>query len=310
MTAWAITATVAAIIAILILNAYRRQVKKTCRQLTFLKENQTNLHLTSELPFQELYDLIDSINDVMDLSREMQNNSRQSEDSLKETITNLSHDIRTPLTSLDGYFQLLSQSTSEEERQHYIEVIQSRIASLKDLLEELFTYTKLQNENYVLALEMLDFGKCVFDTVFSFYDEFQRKSIEPQIDFCEDRLPMLGNLEATRRALQNIIKNALEHGQKQIVFITKSEEEQVIFRCMNDVENLDEIDMTQVFSRFYKADSARSSTSTGLGLSIAKGLVEKMGGSITAEINENLFCVEIRFPMIVHSSMTMTSSNL
>lgn len=297
MTIWAVAAAVAAIVTILIFHAYRRQVKKTCRQLAFLKENQTNLHLTSELPFRELYDLVDSINEVIDLSREKQKLSRQSEDSLKETITNLSHDIRTPLTSMDGYFQLLSQSTSEEERQHYIGVIQSRIASLKDLLEELFTYTKLQNENYELALEEMDFSKCVFDTAFSFYDEFQKKGIEPQIDFCESRLPMTGNPEAIRRVLQNIMKNALEHGQKQILFMTKSEDQQVVFRCRNDVENPDSIDMTQVFSRFYKADPARGNTSTGLGLSIAKGLVEKMGGRITAELAENIFSIEIRFPV-------------
>lgn len=297
MILWAVTATVVAIITILILSAYRRQVKKTCRQLAFLKENQTNLHLTSELPFQELFDLVSGINDVVDLSREIQKFSLQSEDSLKETITNLSHDIRTPLTSMDGYFQLLSQSTSEEERQHYIAIIQSRIASLKELLEELFTYTKLQNENYVLALETLDFGKCVFDTVFSFYDEFQRKGIEPQIDFCEERLLIVGNPEAIRRALQNIIKNALEHGQEQILFMTQSDDKQIMVRCMNDVENPDRIDMTQIFSRFYKADSARSNTSTGLGLSIAKGLVEKMGGKITAELDKNVFSIEVSFPI-------------
>lgn len=297
MTVWAITAAVAAIITILILNAYRRQVKKICRQLAFLKENQTNLHLISELPFRELYDLIDGINDVLDLSREMQKFSRRSEDCLKETIMNLSHDIRTPLTSMDGYFQLLSQSTSEEERAHYIDIIQSRIVSLKDLLEELFTYTKLQNENYVLTLETLDFSKCVFDTVFSFYDEFQRKGIEPQIDFCEAGLPITGNTEAIRRALQNIIKNALEHGQKQILFMTKYDDKQAMFRCVNDVANPDGIDMSQVFSQFYKADSARSNTSTGLGLSIAKGLAEKMGGSISAELDGNIFSIEISFPI-------------
>lgn len=110
---------------------------------------------------------------------------------MKETITNLSHDIRTPLTSLDGYFQLLSQSESEEEQQHYIAVIQSRIISLKDMLEELFTYTKLQNESYEIALEPVDFGKCVFDTVFSFYDEFQKKGIKPEIDFCEGHFSIL-----------------------------------------------------------------------------------------------------------------------
>ena len=295
MGVWAIIATVVAAITILILIVYRRQVKMTCRQLAFLKEHQTNLRLTSDLPLKELNELVDGINDILDLSREIRKSAQQSEDSLKETITNLSHDIRTPLTSMDGYFQLLVQSDSEEERQHYIAVIQNRITSLKDMLEELFTYTKLQNESYELAVESLDFGKCVFDTVFSFYDEFQKKDIEPKIDFCEGHLFIAGNHEEIRRALQNIIKNALEHGQKKIVFELQQNNDQVIFRCLNDVENPDEIDMAQVFSRFYKADSARSNTSTGLGLSIAKGLIEKMGGTIQADLNANIFAIEIGF---------------
>ncbi len=295
MVAWGIAATVAVIIVMGILISYRRQVKKICRQLAFLKEHQTNLRINAGLPFSELNELIDGINDTLDLSRKIQKESQQSENSLKETITNLSHDIRTPLTSMDGYFQLLAQSDSEEERQHYIDVIQSRITSLKDMLEELFTYTKLQNESYEMALESLDFGKCVFDTVFSFYDEFQKKGIEPQIDFCEGHIAVIGNHEAIRRALQNIIKNSLEHGQKKIVFELHRNNCQAIFRCMNDVESPNKIDMTQVFSRFYKADNARSNTSTGLGLSIAKGLIEKMGGTIKADLNENIFVIEIRF---------------
>lgn len=161
MSAWAIIATAVAVITIFIFFAYRRQVQKTCRQLAFLKNHQTNLRLTSDLPFHELNELVDGINDILDLSREIKKTAQQSEDSLKETITNLSHDIRTPLTSMDGYFQLLTQSQSEEERQHYIAVIQSRIVSLKDMLEELFTYTKLQNETYELEIEPLDFGKSV-----------------------------------------------------------------------------------------------------------------------------------------------------
>lgn len=295
MTLWAIVATVVALIVSGVLAAYRQQVKKTYHRLAFLKEHKTNMRLTSDLPFSELNNLIDNINDVLDLSRDIQRVSQQSEDSLKETITNLSHDIRTPLTSMDGYFQLLVQSDSEKERQHYIAVIQNRITSLKDMLEELFTYTKLQNDSYELAVESLDFGKCVFDTVFSFYDEFQKKDIEPKIDFCEGHLFIAGNHEAIRRALQNIIKNALEHGQKKIVFELQQNNDQVIFRCLNDVENPDEIDMAQVFSRFYKADSARSNTSTGLGLSIAKGLIEKMGGTIQADLNANIFAIEIGF---------------
>ena len=294
MIAWAIIATTIAIITIFIFFAYRRQVQKACRQLAFLKNHQTNLRLTSDLPFHELNELVDGINDILDLSREIKKTAQQSEDSLKETITNLSHDIRTPLTSMDGYFQLLTQSQSEEERQHYIAVIQSRIVSLKDMLEELFTYTKLQNETYELEVEPLDFGKSVL-TPFSPSMTNSSARIEPQIDFCDGHLSILGNPEAIRRALQNIIKNALEHGQKQISFSLSADDKQAVFRCRNDVKNPDEVDMSRVFSRFYKADSARSSASTGLGLSIAKGLIDRMGGMITADLNGSTFSIEISF---------------
>ena len=243
-------------------------------------------------------ELIDGINEVLDQSREIRERSQRSETQLKETITNLSHDIRTPLTSLDGYFQLLQQSDSEEERRKYVEIIQSRISSLKEMLEELFTYTRLQDADYKLETERIDFGKCAYDTVFSFYDEFQSRGIEPRVDFCGGHLFVMGNEEAAHRALQNLIRNALVHGHTGITLELKSGGRKVVFRCANDVEHPEEIDIRQVFSRFYKADSARTHTSTGLGLSIAKGLVERMGGEIRAELDGKAFVVEIVFDVI------------
>ena len=238
---------------------------------------------------------MDSINQVLDMSQEIKNNARKNEEHLKETITNLSHDIRTPLTSLDGYFQLLAQSDSEEEQRHYIEVIQSRISSLKDILEELFTYTKLQNEQYELKMETVDFGKCVYDTVFSFYDEFQTKGLEPEIDFCEGNILIEGNTEAIRRILQNIIKNALVHGSQKIRMKLFSENNDIIFLCENDLENPGDIDIKKIFSKFYKADTARTSNTTGLGLSIAKSLVERMDGTIIAKIVNDMFLIRVMF---------------
>lgn len=298
MLLWAILATLAFIIITILFSAYRRQVRETCRRLAFLSDYETNLRLTGNLPFPELNRLTDNINKVLDNAHEVMNTSLHNEDSLKETITSLSHDIRTPLTSLDGYFQLLAMSTSEEERRHYIEIIQSRITSLKDILEELFTYAKLQNDSYEFSSEELDFGKCVFDTLFSFYEDFQKKGIEPETNFCHERLKINGNAEALRRILQNIIKNSLEHGVGHITLSLTAQDSYAVFRCSNDIENPDEIDMSCVFTRFYKADSARTRTSTGLGLSIAKGLTEKIGGTIRAELNGSDFTVEIRFPVL------------
>lgn len=297
MLIWALAATAAAIISIILLILYRRQIRKIIRQLDFLKNNQTNLRLTSDLPLPEFNDLIDSVNDVLDREKENRRETQKEEAQLRETVTNLSHDIRTPLTSLDGYFQLLSTSGSEEERRKYTAIIQSRIASLKDMLEELFTYARLQDAGYEMDLERTDFAGCAFDTTFSFYDEFQKKGIEPQIDFCEGHLFILGNAEAIRRAMQNMIKNALVHGSSSIS-LTLGEKDGIAFlRCSNDTEHPEEIDISQVFTRFYKADSARTHTSAGLGLSIAGGLVERMGGEIHADLEGNTFMVEIRFPL-------------
>lgn len=298
MVIWASAATAVAVILAMILILYRRQVKKISRQMRFLKDNRTNLRLTSNLPLKEIDELIDGINDVLDLSRKIRQGARQNEAQLKETITNLSHDIRTPLTSLDGYFQLLQQSDSEEERRKYIQIIQSRISSLKEMLEELFTYTRLQDADYEVAVECIDFGKCVYDTVFSFYEEFQSRGIEPEVDFCEGRLPVKGNEEAVRRALQNLVKNALVHGDTEISLVLFRQDGKAVFRCSNDVKKPEEIDVDRVFGRFYKADSARTHTSTGLGLSIAKGLVERMGGIINAELGGNVFSVRIEFQIM------------
>lgn len=297
MAIWAVAATAAAALLLLLLTLYRRQVQKTCRQLAFLRDHTTNLRLTGGLPFPEWGELVDGVNAVLDQARETRRAAQQEEAALKEAITHLSHDIRTPLTSLDGYFQLLLQSPSAEDRQRYSAVIQSRIASLREMLEALFTYARLQDRESPLALEPVDFGAWVCDTVFSFYEDFQAKGITPQADFCAGHLWVMGNGEALRRVIQNLVKNALEHGGRQIAFTLFQGEGKAGFRCANQVEHPEEIDVSQVFRRFYKADPARTRTSSGLGLAIARGLTEAMGGTIAADLAGDTFSVTVTFPL-------------
>ena len=304
MIIWAVMATILSGVLAALLILYRRQIKKICRQLSFLKKHRTNLRLNSDLPFPELNELNGRINEVLDQSRHIRRCCRDSEEALKETITSLSHDIRTPLTSLDGYFQLLAQSSSEEERLRYTTVIQSRITSLNAMLEELFTYTKLQNDQYELPLEQLDFSRCVCDTLFAFYGDFKSAGIEPETDFGEQALPVQLNEEAVRRILQNIVKNALEHGKNSLSLQLHKEGGQAVFRCRNTVENPDEIDMDQVSRRLYTKDPARSPTSNALGPSIARELAERMGGTLSAALNGPIFTVGLCFPLIPSQSFS------
>lgn len=298
MIIWACIATIIMVLLMGILILYRRQVRTTCRQLAFIRKNDTNMKLAGDALFQELNLLKDEVNEILTKDKERALQTKRNDELFKETITNISHDIRTPLTSLDGYFQLLQQSSSEEDRIRYIAIIEERIESLNGMLEELFTYTKLQNSQYGPELEEMDFGRCVYDTVFSFYEDFKVKGIEPEISFEEERLKILGNKEAIRRALQNVIKNAKEHGAGKLCLNLFQNEGRVLFVCANTVASPAEIDMDRIFVRFYKSDIARTSSSTGLGLAIAKGLIEKMNGTIEATLEGNMFSITIGFDIV------------
>lgn len=273
--------------------AYKRQIRNISRQMRFHKEHESNILVSQEIYSHEVTELIASINTILEYDREFRNQSFHKNKDLTEVITNLSHDIRTPLTSLDGYFQLLADSSSEEERQHYESIIESRIHVLKDLLEELFTYAKLQNADYELDLEYLDLGKVVTDTVLSFYEDITAKGLEPDIDL-PSGIMVMANEAALTRVIQNIIKNCLVHGKKTL-YIHLDNPGYARLNIVNDVEHPEEIIVENVFDRFYKADSSRSKISTGLGLSITKELVEKMYGTIEASKKEDLFRITVTF---------------
>ncbi len=291
MLIWALLATLASIVLALIFAAYRRQVKNTCRYMAFISDKRTNMLLPSNLPFKELDNLNKEINELLENVQKIIAKHSSEDRLLKEAITNISHDIRTPLTSLDGYFQLLARSESEEERQKYIAIIDERIDNLKYMLEELFTYTKLRNDTYQLHLEKIDFSRSVYDTLFSFYEEINSRGIEPQIDLCDEQIFVNGNNEAIKRILQNILKNALDHGTERLILSMKRNCDSVVFVCSNLIHSDDEIDLSQIFTRFYKANPARTHSSTGLGLSIAKQLAQRMNGSLSASVSENMFTI-------------------
>lgn len=284
------------LILICILISYKRQVKDICRKLRFLQECDSNMLITTEMKKGHIEELAELLNTLLKERKKERADYQKKEQMIADIYTNLSHDIRTPLTSLDGYFQLLEETQEENDRKRYIQIIQERIESLKEMLEELFTYTKLQNGTYELKLEPQNVGQILKETVFSYYDDWAEQGISPQFEITEEPVWIRGNKQALRRTIQNIIKNGLDHGNKEIRIQLSRNEKQMELVFQNKIEPGEQIDISRVFERFYKADKARSKSSTGLGLSIAKGFVEKMHGEIAAEIKEDWFCIKISFP--------------
>ena len=278
---------------------YQRQVKDICRQLAFLMKHDSNMLIHREFGLGGIGMLSDRLNDLLELRRKEKQYYQEKETLIADTYTNLSHDIRTPLTSLDGYFQLMEACENVEEQRRYLNIIHERIHSLNEMLEELFMFTKLKNESYRLELTSCCINRILKETVFSYYDDWVRREIQPDIQITEEQLYMDGNKQGLSRIIQNVIKNGLDHGEKKIRIVLKREQNQAVLRISNQVTASEQIDIEHVFDRFYKADVARSKTSTGLGLSIAREFVRRMNGEIGAKIEENEFIVEMSFPIII-----------
>ena len=278
---------------------YQRQVKDICRQLAFLMKHDSNMLIHREFGLGGIGMLSDRLNDLLELRRKEKQYYQEKETLIADTYTNLSHDIRTPLTSLDGYFQLMEACENVEEQRRYLNIIHERIHSLNEMLEELFMFTKLKNESYRLELTSCCINRIRKETVFSYYDDWVRREIQPDIQITEEQLYIDGNKQGLSRIIQNVIKNGLDHGEKKIRIVLKREQNQAVLRISNQVIASEQIDIEHVFDRFYKADAARSKTSTGLGLSIAREFVRRMNGEIGAKIEENEFIVEMSFPIII-----------
>ena len=283
------------ILQFIIMWKYQRQVKDICRQLAFLMKHDSNMLIHREFGLGGIGMLSDRLNDLLELRRKEKRYYQEKETLIADTYTNLSHDIRTPLTSLDGYFQLMEACENVEEQRRYLNIIHERIHSLNEMLEELFMFTKLKNESYRLELTSCCINRILKETVFSYYDDWVRREIQPDIQITEEQLYIDGNKQGLSRIIQNVIKNGLDHGEKKIRIVLKRELNRAVLRISNQVIASEQIDIEHVFDRFYKADAARSKTSTGLGLSIAREFVRRMNGEIGAKIEENEFIVEMSF---------------
>ena len=309
---WKILTAVLAIIVIImaaVLLKIRAQLRDINDQLDFLYENDTNMLIGTDTNLIYLGQFKQRVNRFVEQWHKKRAEAAKKEQMISDTYTNLSHDIRTPLTSLDGYFQLLKDEKDEKLQAHYIGIIQERITSLKDMLEELFMFTKLKNDTFNLEMDRCCVSRLLKQTVFSYYDEWKMRGIEPVVDICDEQIFILANTQALKRVFQNVIKNGLVHGKSDIeikLYTIDSgknagsdrENKVVNIVVSNTIDDPENIDTSQVFERFYKADEARSVTSSGLGLSIAKELVERMGGKINAQIEDNRFCINISYRIV------------
>ena len=230
------------------------------------------------------------INRQLRLLRQERQRYQQGDAELKAAVTNISHDLRTPLTAICGYLDLLAREDCSDEARRYLDIIRGRADSLRELTEELFRYSVIVSEEKEPELEAVSLNAALEESIASAYASLSAAGIDPCIHIPEETIMKKLDKSLLSRIFGNILSNAAKYSDGDL-FIALSPEG---IRFQNTASRLDKLQAERLFDRFYTVESARSST--GLGLSIAKELTEKMGGSISAEYEQSSLTVILRFP--------------
>ncbi|WP_418490321.1 sensor histidine kinase [Frisingicoccus sp.] len=209
---------------------------------------------------------------------------------LKNAVAGISHDLRTPLTAICGYMDLLAREETSDDVREYLSIIDGRIQALKDLTEELFRYSVITTvDNYEIR-ENVSLKRTLEDGIAAYYGAFKKAGINPNIRLPETDVIRRLNSAALTRILSNIFSNAVKYSDGGF---SVSLDAKGIFQFKNQASGLDEVQTGHLFDRFYTVNSG--SHSTGLGLSIAKTLTEEMHGHIDATYHEGCLTITLSF---------------
>ena len=209
---------------------------------------------------------------------------------LKEAVTNVSHDLRTPLTAICGYLELLDKGDKTPEQARYLALIAGRAEAMKRLTEELLRYSVAAGGEEELCLEPVDLNAAVEEAVAFFYGAFVERGIAPAVSLPEERIVRQLDRAALSRVLGNLLNNALKYSGGDLDVALDPDG---AITLSNAAPGLDEVQVGRLFDRFYTVESARHST--GLGLSIARALTERMGGTVSAQYEDGRLIIRLCF---------------
>lgn len=293
MLPWTLCGLLAAVLlAVLIkLRTIQKSLDDLVQALEAILGTDTNNLLAAASRDRHVRQLAAALNVQLRRLRDQRRRYQSGDQELKEAVTNISHDLRTPLTAICGYLDLMEREEKSEEMGRYLALIGNRVEAMKALTEELFRYSVILSAEGELALELVSLNGAVEEAVAEFYAALAGRGIVPEIRICEEKVVRLLDKAALSRALGNVLGNALKYSGGDL-FITLLENGELIFG--NRAPGLDEVQVGKLFDRFFSVTAARNST--GLGLSIAKALVERMGGRIEARYEGERLEIRMIFP--------------
>ena len=267
----------------------RGAMDEIVRHLGELLSTDTNVLLSLSSRDRHARQLAAELNRHLRLMRSQRRRYQSGDRELKEAVTNISHDLRTPLTAICGYLDLMEREDKSPAAERYLHLIAGRAEAMKQLTEELFRYSVILSTEEI-ALEAVDMVAVLEESIAGFYGPLKERGIEPTITLPE--APVVRSLDRSllSRVFGNILNNALKYsgGDLEIKLTPEG-----VIAFSNAAPGLDEVQVGRLFDRFFTVEAARNAT--GLGLAIAKTLVERMGGAIDAAYGAGRLTTQIIF---------------
>lgn len=276
---------------------YRMNIKHITKQLEeIINMKDTNQLLTVLARQKDITNLVNMINNQLDENRISKIQIKRLNKNFRDSITNISHDLRTPLTTAGGYVQMLQSSdVTEDENQEYLAIVLERQNTVKKLLDQLFEYVRIESGEIIYEQIPIDAKSIFLDVLTMYYDDFLKMKQEPTIIFPDTPCMINGDEQGLKRVFSNIIFNSITHGNGDFHFKIQ-EINGYSFTFSNISEPMTKDDLDCVFDRSYTKDKSRNKNTTGLGLSIAKEIVRQLNGKINAYYHNDRFSIVVSFP--------------
>ena len=274
----------------------RKALRAAAAQLKVLESGDSTARVRLAVPNRSAEALLEQVNRLLELRRQDQSVWREREQSLRRQIANVSHDLRTPLTSILGYLQLLEdESLGEEERREYLAVVESRARALQSLITGFYDLSRLEGGEFPLNREPVNLHASLSGLLAAFYGDFTEKGFDMTVELEERLPPVLADSGGVLRVFTNLIRNALDHGRGKMTVKLYRDGDTVVSLFANQTDELAEEDLPHIFDRFFTSDKMRTGRNTGLGLAIVKALAEQMGCRVEADLRDGYFSIGIRW---------------
>lgn len=274
-----------------------RSINNVTKDFKYISKNvNSNRKLKLNYPEKHLEQLLLEINKYLEDTQIYKQKYIKREEEIRKEIENISHDLRTPLTSIRGYLELIKdEDIPDKEKKEYIYIIEKRAKVLQNLIQDFYDLSRLENNDYNFSMEIIDINKELKEQILMFYNDFDKKNIDVDIKLKENPILVYLDKNAIERVFHNLIQNATKYSKSKFCMLLNSKNGEIIIEFKNDVQDMNRQDLDLLFNRFYMKDSSRSKDSSGLGLTITKFLIESMNGKIDIELDNEWITFRINF---------------